>query len=301
MTCLVPPSARFLLSLLLALPIGAPRPARAAPEGEAKQIARGVALRLQGCDEAACAIFSDAWRRFGTPRALAQLGLCAQALGRWVKAEHHLSAALAAEEDGWIGDKRQYLTDALAVVRGRLGSLEVVVEGPGATLSVDGVVVGPLPLTAPIRLAAGTVVVQVQAPAHVPVQRLVSISPGQLSRERFRLVQVPPPAVLPPRPVGPPPFPGTPVAKRAAAPPRFEPRPHLFWLAIGGTVLGAGLTTWSGLETLSARDRFLRDPTEQGFRRGLAQQRRTNVFLLGTGALAVVSLALNLLSHGQPP
>jgi len=60
------------------------------------QISRGVALRRQGRDASALEVFQSAWRSSRAPRALAQVALAEQALGRWVAAEAHLVEALAA-------------------------------------------------------------------------------------------------------------------------------------------------------------------------------------------------------------
>jgi hypothetical protein len=276
-------------------------------------VAEGVALRQKGHDSAAFDVFSHAWERFRTPRAQAHLGLAAQALGRWALAETHLQGALESE-DPWVGGKRKLLEDALVVVRRRLGSLEVLANVSEAEVLVDGQVVGQLPLGTPLRLPAGTVVLQVQAGGHVTVQRTVTVEGGQLSRETFHLVRSSPGA-------GPGADSGSSPPLAGGAPPVEAPatsslfttsdrpslltsdiwRRRILYGAIGLTALGVGLTTWSGLDTLSARDRYVARPTEQLYNEGIGRQRRTNALMLTTGLVAAGTVAWALLSEWGAP
>src|SRR5688500_8657616 len=95
----------MLVLLLLAAP--------AAEPSEADLIRRGVAEREQGRDQAALELFREAFDRYRTPRAEAQLGLACQALGRWGEADAHVAAALAHESDPWISTNRKVLEQAL--------------------------------------------------------------------------------------------------------------------------------------------------------------------------------------------
>jgi PEGA domain len=285
-------------------------PAQTGPEkagDEPSLIAQGVALRLQGHDAAAFEVFSHAWERFRTPRAQAQLGLAAQALGRWTMAETHLAGALQSD-DAWVAGKRKPIEDALVVVRKRLGSLEVLADVDGAEVLVDGKSMGRLPLAAPLRLPAGTVVLQVQAGGHVPVQRSVMVEGGQLARESFQLVKLTPVIPLAPAAAAPA-APSAPPLLNASDQPAPAPllgsgdtrRRRVLYGAIGLTVAGAALTTWSGLDTLSARDRYVERPTEMGYTEGIGRQRRTNLLLLGTGLVAASALAWALITDWGAP
>src|SRR5581483_9001377 len=106
---------------------------------------RGVALRERGDDDAALRVFQRACALRCTPRVTAQVGLAEDALGRWVDAESHLTAAVGATDDFWIARHHSALVGALATVRQHLGTLEI--RGPaGAMVSVGGRPVGTLPL-----------------------------------------------------------------------------------------------------------------------------------------------------------
>ncbi|MBX3275756.1 MAG: PEGA domain-containing protein [Sandaracinaceae bacterium] len=148
---------------------------------------RGLTARAGGDDETAATHFEAAVALEPTPRALAQLALAQQALGRWVDAEAHLVRALAAA-DPWITDHRRVLEGALETIREHLGTLVVTSGVRGARLRVNGRDAGTLPLAAPISVEVGTAVVDVEAPGHVPVQRPAEITAGRLTRVEITLV-----------------------------------------------------------------------------------------------------------------
>jgi hypothetical protein len=261
---------------------------------ELELIRQGVALREQGKDLEAAEVFRAAYTRFRTPRARAQLGLAEQALGRWVDAEANLLGALDAGTDAWIGANRAALEQALSVIRQHLGSLEVMVDVPGTEVLVDGRKVGQTPLERPLRVVAGTVIVQVQAPGHVSTHRHVTISAGQLSRETFQLVRLEPaagPALAAPAP----PADATLTAPADAGPPPRAgwPRP-IFYAGVAATLVAAGLATWSGLDVLRANQDYEASPTRQGFEDGRRRERRTNWLVGGTVLLGVSTAAVGL-------
>ncbi len=304
--------ATTLSALLLAAPAFALQDPPVKPVDEPSLISQGVALRVQGQDAAAFDLFSIAWERYRTPRSQAQMGLAAQALGRWAIAETQLAGALLAD-DSWISGKRKTLEDALATVRKRLGSLEVLANVAEAQVLVDGQTVGQLPMSAPLRLPTGTVVLQVQASGYVPVQRSVMVEAGQLARESFQLV----------RSSGGPPPGGLSLAAAVSAPAVAEPvgapliatsdrpaatafggdtqRRAILYGAVGVAAAGIALSTWSGLDTLSARDRYVARPSEQLYRDGVSRQRRTNLLMVSTGLLAAGALAWALLAEWGSP
>jgi hypothetical protein len=158
-----------------------------AAEAEAA-IARGVALRQAGNDDEALAAFRQADQRSPSPRAKAQIALAEQALGQWVAAERDLRAALAAVDDPWIQRNREALAAAMNQIASRLGSLEVRTSAPGAELFVNEERVASLPLAEPIRVAVGTVSLEVRAPGHLAQRRSIDVTSGARLREVFALV-----------------------------------------------------------------------------------------------------------------
>jgi len=165
-------------------------------------IRRGVELRKLGKDQDALEEFRKAYAAAKTPRALAQIGLAEQALGRWVDAEADLDSAVASKSDPWIRKNATTLNGALEVIRRHLGSLDVI--GPeGAELRVDGRAAGVLPLSRPARVPIGNLTIEVRKAGFFAVTRPISITPGELTRETVDLQPVAvaaPPVSSTPRP-----------------------------------------------------------------------------------------------------
>ena len=65
-------------------------------------IKHGIDLRFAGDDEGAFREFQKAMQMARTPKAVAQVGLAEQALGRWEDADVHLAEALRALHKGFI-------------------------------------------------------------------------------------------------------------------------------------------------------------------------------------------------------
>ncbi len=132
----------------------------------ADPIEQGIALREQGRDEEALRLFQQVFDESGSPRALAQVALAEQALGRFVEAEAHLQEALARGDDPFIRRNREPLEGALEEIRLRCGDLTVEGGVPGAEILIADVAVGVLPLDAPVRVVAGSVAIEVRAPGY---------------------------------------------------------------------------------------------------------------------------------------
>ena len=198
--------------------------AEASAEAEAA-IRRGVELRRQGKDQDALEEFRRAYAQAKSPRALAQMGLAEQALGRWVDAEADLEQAVGNKTDAWIRKNAAVLAGALDAIRHHLGSLDVI--GPaGAELRVDGRVLGALPLAKPARLPIGNPTIELRQDGFFPGTRPVSIVAGELTRESVDLQPMPV--------VRPPPTTALPAGRSA--------RPALAASAAGETTTAGGLS-----------------------------------------------------------
>jgi tetratricopeptide (TPR) repeat protein len=162
---------------------------------------------------------------------------------------------------------------AMKELEPRLGRLEIHAEGFDE-LTLDGA-----------KVASSTVFVS--PGVHVVEAR----KHGKLARERPRLeagatlsLALVEPEDEPPPPLPPPPPP-------APEPPRgLSP----VYTAVGGGlfVLGAGLTVWSGLDTLEQKKSFDALPTQRNLDEGRSRESRTNLLLLATGGVAVATAAV---------
>lgn len=226
-------AALTLLTMLAAQPTPSPGP------GEVdKLISRGIELREQGKDADALDMFRRAYELSQGGRALAQLALAEQALGRWVEAETHLRAALDTKQDKWIVANRQALEGAMSTIQQRLGSLEIVCSLPGAEVKVGYRVVGRCPLSEPVRAVAGSVALEVTSEGYWPVSRSLLVPSGGVLREVVELSPKPVAERLPtpnstPVVVGVTPKPPAPAVDRGL--------PPLFWVGAGAAVVGTGV------------------------------------------------------------
>ena len=160
-------------------------------------ISRGLELREKGDDEAALGAFRKAYELSKGARALAQVALAEQALGRWGNAETHLGQAIARTDDPWIARNKPLLEQALTEIQGHLGSLQLSGGVAGAEVRINGETAGSLPLAAPIRVPAGSVALEVRAPGFLPVVRTVNVPSRGLARESVALVATGPAAPTP--------------------------------------------------------------------------------------------------------
>jgi hypothetical protein len=169
-TCLL----MFALCLVNSTPL-----ANAAPRSTAdveRLIKRAGDLRRQGKDQEALPLFEQAYQAAQTPRTAAQLGLCEMQLGYWLSAESHLTEALAGRSDSWMQRYRSTLEQALNGVQAQLGELVVSGTPAAADVSINGrSASGRLPI-GPVRVVAGMVKVEMQAPGYVAKTETVSVT-----------------------------------------------------------------------------------------------------------------------------
>jgi hypothetical protein len=152
----------------------------AAPSDPAESlIEQGVKLRTEGKYAEALELFTKAHAESPSARTLAQIGLAEGSLRRWLDAETHISAALAAHDTPWIENRRnrEALEQALSSVKGHIGT--VLIVGPdGAEVSVDRKVVGRLPLAGSLRFAEGAIHVRGTALRHNPADVEATVAGG---------------------------------------------------------------------------------------------------------------------------
>jgi hypothetical protein len=157
-------------------------------------IREGIELRRARDDLSALKRFQQAYEISKSPKAIAQVGLAEQALGRWATADKHLHQALQSVDDPWIQKYRSAIDQALAVVSTHVGRLDVTGRPAGADVRVDGELVGHLPLTEPITVTAGGLALEVRAAGHLPIVRATTVAAGLLTRENFNLQPLSPAA-----------------------------------------------------------------------------------------------------------
>ena len=217
-----------------------------APSQEPREqdlISTGVELRRQGRDAEALGAFERAYAQHPSPRAAAQIALAHHALAQWREAERGLLEALDSPGDPWIVHNRVYLEESLAVVQAHLGWLEVDSNVGGAEIWLGGQPYGRLPLTTPLRVVAGEVIVEVRAPGYAPIQRTLQVAANSRVDAAFPLVMQsgPEPRANADLPLAP----GAPVARPSSA------KRTAGWI----TLAGAGALALVGIGGVITRER----------------------------------------------
>lgn len=240
--------------LIIALIVRAPVAFGAAPDSNTRQadaaIQRGIDHLRHDQYEDALREFLAAYRISPTPRAVAQIGLANQALGRLADAERRLMEALTSTEDRWIRTRRADLEASLSDIRSHLGSLDVQGYPAGAEIRIAGETVGALPLRRPLRWPIGTVTVEISASGYAPLSKVIEIQPGRPAALWADLVEIRPdvPSSLMPRntPDPAPLIDHTQVRSREGHGSRVLKPVSWACLVVGAAVAGTGTTLWAG-------------------------------------------------------
>jgi hypothetical protein len=225
-------------------------------------IAKGIELRKRGDDRAALGLFQQAYAATPTPRAAGQLALAEQALGRWVAAERHITEALRSTSDPWVRKNYSSLTGALQMIQAHLGYVEVTGDPPGADVFVDGQPVGRLPLVDPVRVASGSVDVELRAPGFVTAGKTVAVPANGYERVFVVLYRQAP---QPPAPVAQSPSMGVASTVAARAPTEANSgdavspstlRASYKWIVWGAGAIGLGIGAYGAIENGRRTDAF---------------------------------------------
>jgi hypothetical protein len=162
---------------------GTPPPV--APDAtESSILARGIALRKQGRDAEALAMFEQAYALRPSSHAVAQMAIAHQALGQWIEAERGLAMALNDTDDPWIARYRVQLERSLSAVQEHLAWLQVDSNVAGAEVWIAREPRGRVPLDR-MRVVAGEVSVEVRAPGYPPIQRQLLAEAKSVVRADF--------------------------------------------------------------------------------------------------------------------
>ena len=230
----------------------APRQLLAADSDDADAlIKQGLLLRRQGKDTEALDDFRRAFALDPSARNRAQVALAEQALGHWLDAEADLAKALEATGDPWIVRNRGLLESGLESIRSRLGWLEVTADVPGAEVWVNDARVGTLPLDHPIRLEAGSAVIEIRAAGYAPARRTTAIEPGGRAREAVHLVPLAPSSAGAGEAT---PGPGEAPVERVRLVPADRPVRNVGYVLAASGVLGLAAGAYFGARTLQDKN-----------------------------------------------
>ena len=171
--------------------------AKSEPSFKAEGLIReGIELRRISDDQSALPKFEGAVQIDPTPRAVAQLGLCELAVGRFSRAVEHLTLAMRASKDKWVASNKAVLRESLEEAKARVGRIEIIAEPAGAEVLINGELIGVAPLRDVVVTNEGAADVQVRFHGFTPQTRALTIKGGQHQKVAFQLER--PAAVLVP-------------------------------------------------------------------------------------------------------
>jgi tetratricopeptide (TPR) repeat protein len=161
--------------------------------GEASEslIQQGLDLRRAGRDVDALEKFERAYSMEPSPRAAAQVGLCLQAVGRLADADAKLSEALSSPNDPWVKKNLAILKASSEEAKSHVARIEIVGTPTGSEVFLTGRSIGRLPLSKPIAVDEGTVVLEFRASGFATQTRQVNIRGGQYQKLLVRLEELP--------------------------------------------------------------------------------------------------------------
>ncbi len=168
-------------------------PAGAQVNADAQQLfADGQAAIKQKQWSRARTLLQGAWRIQQHWRIAAALGRAESMVGsRMRDVAEHLTFALRAVPAGKLSsDEEKQLAEMLVQARANVGAVKVSGTPSGAEVSVDGVLVGKMPLQAEIFLDPGTHRLAARREGYVEAERVVEAAPGKAAELDLSLTKV---------------------------------------------------------------------------------------------------------------
>lgn len=150
---------------------------------------KGTALYKQARWAEAEAQFLAAWDQKKTFDIAANLGDCELENGENSEAAQHLAYALRAFPVSGKASLRERLQDRFALARSRVAALQVKVSVPGATVRIDGRLVGLAPLPDPVFVDPGRHEIVVQLDDYETGQAVAEVTQGSSRDFAFALIK----------------------------------------------------------------------------------------------------------------
>lgn len=190
-------ASTVVLVLLLAWSTAPAQPAPDEPGPTAEEIEaarhhfdQGVALLQTGDHAAALAELTESYRLRPVAVVLKNIALAQKGLFRYAEAIASLERYLA-EAPALSADEQAEVHQLIEEMRALLAEITLAVRPNGATITVDGRVVGVAPLDGPLVLASGAHVIEVTAEHHRPVRHELVVAAGVAQTVALELEPVP--------------------------------------------------------------------------------------------------------------
>ena len=228
------PAALWLAAGLLGVVAGAvvPRGAAAQPaagEVEARRLFEEGVAALGREDYATALVAFQRARELSTrPILVYNIGMCQRALLRYPEAIDSFRQFLVEAGREATDDQRRQVVELIAEMESSLSQVTVRVNVDGAMLYLDGQQVGSTPLVQPLRVGAGSHVLEARRSGHRDARVPFDVMAGENTQVQLVLEALP-------TPVGPPP----------EVPPEEETsvvESWWFWTILGVVVVGGAVT-----------------------------------------------------------
>ena len=173
-------------------PAAAPQPASLAEEltGKAKSDYEiGKILFSDGDNAGAKLKFESAFAASKDPRLLWNIAACEKNLRNYTKVLDLLDRYLAAGDEKLTEEARARAIELKKMVRALVAELTVVVDQPGAKVSIDGEELGTSPLSGALRVNQGSRAVRVKKPGFALWQQTVKLDGGETKSVEVKLVK----------------------------------------------------------------------------------------------------------------
>jgi hypothetical protein len=184
--------ARFVGALVGALCLAtitahAAEPDAAAKADAAKRFDRGLSLFDEGDNAGALAEFKQVYTTMPNPVVLYNIGLVYAAMGRPVDAVDALKQVV--NDSKLSPPQHERAQSTLTDQEARIGRLQITTVPAGAHISIDNVDVATTPLTAPLKVAAGSHVVGAVAEGYALARKEVVVAGNADATLSFELLR----------------------------------------------------------------------------------------------------------------
>lgn len=188
----------LLCALLLAsLVSGSPAVAQPSKSSEpqSRQVARmhfdhAITLRDQERWAEALAEFQESRKQFMTLHGTTNAAACLVNLERYVEALEMYESALRDFSDKLKDDDKRDVSQVIKLLYNSVGTLEIVGSEPGATVQLDYLSRGELPLHAPLRVSRGAHTVRVVKEGYDPFEQRLDVAGGTTTQVTARLLRI---------------------------------------------------------------------------------------------------------------
>ncbi|WP_044986206.1 PEGA domain-containing protein [Sorangium cellulosum] len=184
-------------ALLAPLPFGSPAAAQPGGPVEVRRredarahFQRGIALRDQERWAEALAEFQTSRALFMTLNGTTNAAACLIQLERYLEAIELYESALHDFSDRLKGEDERDILLVVKLLSNAVGAIGVAGAEPGATVLLDGVPRGELPLGAPLRVTRGPHTVRVVKAGYQPFEQRLDVGGGETVQVTARLIRL---------------------------------------------------------------------------------------------------------------